>query len=380
MPAGDATANRLRNIALALVKSGLKVAVVGRGDALSSLSHETEDGISYHLWYAGRSRRERVACAFEHYWGGSILPRVKNLLRNGAQVIICNHGGIPFLHRLFKTARKLKVQVVMDVTEWWWWLRPGGIRISPLPLVIEHVLRNRYMYPRPRRLIAVSRALSEFYRARGCTVFCLPPLLDLSEERWQIERRPPTDGALHILFSGSPDRERWDVILEGLFEANRRGTPVVLELLGVAPEHFARILGAHRYLLDRCGTHVCFHGRLPYEEVLPTIASAHFGILVRDDAPWSRGCFPSKVPEFLALGVPVVFTPSSDLDEYLQDGVEGLRIGTATPDDLAEALTRAWSLVRHGHWDELSRAARLRARTSFDRRAFGRSLRSFLGL
>jgi len=76
----------------------------------------------------------------------------------------------------------------------------------------------------------------------------------------------------------------------------------------------------------------------------------------------------------------VVFTPSSDLDEYLQDGVEGLRIATATPDDLAEGLTRAWSLVQHGHWDELSRAARLRARTRFDHRVFGRSLRSFLGL
>jgi len=239
MPAGDATANRLRNIALALVKSGLKVAVVGRGDASSSLSHETEDGISYHLWYAGRSRRERVACAFEHYWGGSILPQVKPCctrrasdhlqsrrhtlptppLQNGSQTEGAGGHG--------------RDRMVVVAPAW-------GIRISPLPLVIEHVLRNRYVYPRPRRLIAVSRALSEFYSARGCTVFCLPPLLDLSEERWQIERRPPTDGALHILFSGSPDRERWDVILEGLFEANRHGTPVVLELLGVAPEHFAR--------------------------------------------------------------------------------------------------------------------------------------------
>lgn len=380
MPAGDATANRMHAIALALAHSGLRVAIVGRGDENSLPSGVSKDNISYHLWYVGRAPRERVLCAIEHFWGGRIFPLVRTLVCEGAKVILCNHGGAPFLLRLFAMGRELKVPVVIDVTEWWWWLRHRGIKVVPLPLVIEHIIRNRFLYARPRRVIAVSRALSQFYHSRGCRVFLLPPLLDLSEGCWQVERQPPQDGALHILFSGSPDRERWDVILEGLIEANRRGTPVVLDLLGVAPQRFLRILGPQRHLAERCGTRLIFHGRLPAEYVLPTIARAHFGILIRDDAPWSRGCFPSKVPEFLALGVPVMFTPNGDLDEYLQDGLDSVRIPAPTSECLVEGLARAWALVQQGRWEGMSRAAAGRAPVSFDCRLFGSSLRKFLGV
>lgn len=380
MPAGDATANRMHAIALALAHTGLSVAVVGRGDEDSLPSGVIKDNISYHLWYVGRAPRERLLCAIEHYWGGLIFPLVRTLVGEGARVILCNHGGSPFLLRLFAMGRRLKVPVVIDVTEWWWWLRQRGLKVVPLPLVIEHVVRNRFLYPRSRRVIAVSQALSRFYRTRGCSVFRLPPLLDLNERCWQVERQPPQDGALHILFSGSPDRERWDVILEGVLEANRCGTPVVLELLGVAPQRFLRILGPQRHLAERCGTRLVFHGRLSAECVLPTIAGAHFGILIRDDAPWSRGCFPSKVAEFLALGVPVMFTPNGDLDEYLQEGLDSVRIAVPTSACLVDGLARAWALVQQGRWEGMSRAAAERARERFDCRLFGSPLRRFLGV
>jgi glycosyltransferase involved in cell wall biosynthesis len=380
MPAGDAAAHRMHAIAVSLATTGLKVAVIGRGDEASPLPDGMETNISYCLWYAGRSKRERALCAVEHIMGGRVMCRVKALAGKATRAIICDHAGILFLPRLFSMARRRNIPVITDVTEWWWWLPVERMRSFLLLLVMEHALRTRYVIPRNRRVITVSRALTDFYRARGCDPFRLPPLLDLSEERWHFEKAAQEDGTMHILFAGSPDRERWDVILNGLIEANRRGIPVVLEVLGVASDRFRWLLGSHVSLLDSCGDRLVLHGRLPPEQVLPTMARAHLGILVRDDTPWSRGCFPSKVPELLALGVPLVFNPSSDLDQYLGDGKEGIRISEPTVECLVEGLTRAWELIQNGHWDEFRHSARQRAHASFDCVRYGSALRAFLGL
>ena len=267
----------------------------------------------------------------------------------------------------------------MDVTEWWWLPPRKGMPPSFLPLVLEHLVRYRFTYARPRRLITATRALDDFYRARGCDTLILPPLLDLREERWRVTKRAEQNGAMHILFAGSPDRERWDVILRGLLSVNQLGIPISLHVLGVARDRFERVLGHNRHLLKHCAAHVVFHGRLPFEKVTHVIASAHLGLLVRDDAPWSRGCFPSKVPETLALGVPILFNPSSDLDEYLKDGVEGIRINAPTVECFADGLKRAWTLLQNGCWEDLRRAARNRAHASFDLQVYANSLRDFLG-
>lgn len=380
LPAGDAAAHRIRAISSSLSKTGLRVAVIGRGDDSARLPLGTADNIAYHLWYAGRAPHERLHCAIEHCFGERIINHLKSLAGWETRVIICDHGGIPFLHRLFGFARRFKLRVVMDVTEWWYLTPRKGMPLSFLPLVFEHFLRYRYTYTHPKRLITASQALSDFYRSRGCEVFRLPPLLDLSEERWSIIGIPHNDDAMHILFAGSPDRERWDVILQGLIEANRQGIPVVLEVLGVPRERFERVMGAHRELLTRCRNRVVFHGRVPSEEVAKIIAGAHLGILVRDDASWSRGCFPSKVPELLALGVPVMFNPTGDLDEYLHDGVEGIRICAPTLDCLLLGLRRAWELLQNGCWEKLRHSARQRARASFDCLIYANPLRTFLGL
>jgi glycosyltransferase involved in cell wall biosynthesis len=379
MPAGEATAHRMRALALALANSGLKVAVVGRGDESSDYPFEQANNVSYHLWLAGKSSAERLGCAVEHYLGGRMIRLLKGVVDGQTRVLITNHSGVPALLRLFKLARRHNIQVVTDVTEWWWMWPLRAMQLPLLPFAIEHMIRNRYTYSLPGRLITICRALSDFYLARGCEVFRLPPLLDLREERWRhTETRHKEDGRMHLLFAGWPLRERWDVILGGLLEINRLGIPAVLEVLGVARERFCEMVGSQRGLLDRCGEFLFFHGRVPSEQVTRIIAGNHFGVLVRDDAPWSRGCFPSKVPEFLALGVPMVFNPNSDLEEYIRDNFEGIRINSPTVESLVDGLRRAWESLQNGRWKEMRALARERALTSFDCLSYASSLRSFL--
>jgi glycosyltransferase involved in cell wall biosynthesis len=380
MPAGEATAHRMRALALALAETGLKVAVVGRGDESSHHPFEQTDNISYHLWYAGKSLGERLGCAVEHYLGERIIQLLQGVANWRTRVIITNHSGVPALFRLFSLARKYNIQVVTDVTEWWWMWPLRAMQLSLLPFALEHIIRNRYTYTRPRRLITICRALSDFYLARGCEVFRVPPLLDLREERWHTETRLKEDGTMHLLFAGWPVRERWDVILGGLLEINRLGMPVVLEVLGVARDRFHEMVGSHRGLIDRCADHLVFHGRVPSEQVTHIIAGNHFGVLIRDDAPWSRGCFPSKVPEFLALGVPIIFNPNSDLDEYIRDNFEGIRINSPNVESLVGGLKRAWESLQNGRWREMRTLARQKALASFDCLTYASSLRTFLRL
>jgi hypothetical protein len=74
----------------------------------------------------------------------------------------------------------------------------------------------------------------------------------------------------------------------------------------------------------------------------------------------------------------MVFNPNSDLEEYIRDNFEGIRINSPTVESLVDGLRRAWESLQNGRWKEMRALARERALTSFDCLSYASSLRSFL--
>jgi glycosyltransferase involved in cell wall biosynthesis len=117
-------------------------------------------------------------------------------------------------------------------------------------------------------------------------------------------------------------------------------------------------------------------GRIPQERVRDAYLAADFSVLLREPVRYAHAGFPTKVPESLAAGVPVICNLTSDLGEHVHDGVEGLVCEGPSPSAFAAALRRAIDLppTRRA---AMRRAARAEAERSFDYRVYIDALARF---
>jgi glycosyltransferase involved in cell wall biosynthesis len=186
-----------------------------------------------------------------------------------------------------------------------------------------------------------------------------------------------TPSALTLLFSGSPGRDRQGIILRSVKRLRSEGLNVVIEYVGSTVDQVRQSLGAEATVLDDLGHAAVCHGNVTYERLPAILGRASYAVLLRDDARWSRACFPSKVPEFLSLGIPLICNLTSDLGEYVRDGREALLTHSVTEEAFTEVLRRAASGGRELR-ERMSKCARERAGQCFDMRKYAIPLRKFI--
>ncbi|MGC4767575.1 glycosyltransferase [Micromonospora sp. DT44] len=227
------------------------------------------------------------------------------------------------------------------------------------------------------RATAVSTTLADYLTGHGLDVLVVPPQVDCDEFR--TPQPSPISSGLRLLYAGTPGRkDMLDVILRGLSrltpEQQRR---VSLTIAGVSARDAAAQSDLDVTVLDAVSAEVRFLGRVPRETVLTLLSESHFSMLVRPTGGYAANGFPSKVPESLAAGCPVLLNHTSDLAAYVHDGIEGLVLDGNGPDDVRAAIERALRL-RDEEWTAMSGAARSRARESFDHRAWRDRVSAFV--
>ena len=105
---------------------------------------------------------------------------------------------------------------------------------------------------------------------------------------------------------------------------------------------------------------------------------AHFSILLRPaEQRYAKAGFPTKVPESLSVGTPVICNFSSDLGDFLSDGINCIEVKNCNEEDMSEAVARILKL-NESALKELSVNARKLAVEKFDYRLFVPEVRSIL--
>lgn len=353
-PSGTAGANFVRGQCRALLHAGFTVGLLpiqgsGPGTEKPDGSHRFR-GIPY--WPLGPSRRLNGFEKYRYALTQQQDARLDWLSRNsleGVKAILVYPGcpgAVPFVRALQRVrARHPRIRLFSYVVEW------HSIRHFQGPLGLIHAAGLEYLRrvvnPGLDGLLCISTCLQDYYKARGCRTALLPPLLDLSEPAWQTGA-PPEPGypqrPMRLLFSGTAQRDRHDLILRAVKRIRDRGREIVLEYVGSRKEEVAALPGVGTKLIESLGAGVRFHGRLEAAAVSTALRSADFGVLFRDDARWSRACFPSKVPEFLALGVLMLCNLTSDLGRYLTHGHNAVIANELSVDGFTAALEQALKL------------------------------------
>lgn len=382
-PDGDAAAARVLGIGKALREVGAAV-IFGGWERFGRL----EDQTSGHHEYQGFRYVSQAELRHEP------LPLVKRALRQVSvgrrtlrwlrqqplrprDVVIAYGGGISFLSRLFLWSRTSKVRLLVDCTEWY---DPGQLPWGRLGVPWwDSQICLRALNPHVGRLIVISRFLEEYYQKRGCAVLRVPPLVDLEDVQW---RRPPLQGLqsgpLRLVYAGSPGRK--DLVgnvLQGMAILHGEGRTALLQLIGPERDWFERSVPEWRALPQAVRENITFGGRVPQSDVPARLAEADFSVLLRPQKRYAQAGFPTKVVESLAAGVPVMTNPTSDIAQYVRDGVEGILLEGHTATAFAAGVRRVLQGSR-ATWAAMRPLARLQAQASFDFRPHAAAIGDFV--
>ncbi|WP_035879509.1 glycosyltransferase [Cryobacterium sp. MLB-32] len=366
----SAEAQRMLGIAQALRAAGDRVSVGSAAWPGEDIPSQGDPGLTVtpvgELPLPGWPKLRRVWRGLS--WGRATREWIERL-EPAPDAIVLYGTSIGYLLRLLPLARRRRIPLVIDAVEWYQASHlPGG---SLGPFALANQVSMRLLAPHATGVIAISRFLGAHFDGRGVPVLRIPPLFQ-TDRGVPVRAAPPHPLTVSYLGSaGKKDRRtiRSLVLLPGALGADPGQLRV--NIVGLTAAAAAQLLGG-----DAPVEHPClhFHGRLPAADARRVMATSHFSALQRGRERYARAGFPSKVPESLVLGVPVLANLTSDLGDHLVHGVNARVLSNDRPEALAAAVAAA--LTEHYAFDREAIAES--ARAVFSPARYSRPLHYFL--
>ncbi len=172
-----------------------------------------------------------------------------------------------------------------------------------------------------------------------------PVPMGVDLEAVQLENIPPSndsrlDGRRVIVYLGTLDpTRRIEVLFEVLARVREHIPDALLILVGDTEDDFHRRWLKHQAVSAKVEEHVLWTGWLPMHEGWRYVRAAEIGL-----SPFPRGFLldsasPTKVPEYLVLGVPVVCNDNPDQEKLIRESGAGLCV-PYTSEAFAEAVLK----------------------------------------
>jgi glycosyltransferase involved in cell wall biosynthesis len=324
--------------ACALRDAGYDVHVVApRG--VDQRPREVLDGIAVRRWEPARERPGVVGQVCEALAGLTRTARALQAIEREGRIDVLHVANPPDGYALLARAMRRNWRVVYDQhdvcpelleaqrgsTSW------TARMLGPVLRLVERgCYRNADLVILPNssyRRIALTRG--RVPPARAVVVRSGPD---------RIDPRPPTrasTGTLDLVFAGMMNvQDRIDVLLHAVAEIDgRRPGSVRLVLVGTGDD-----VPRLRNLADRLGIApvVTWTGWLEADDLREQLHTAAVGVSLDDDTPFSRLSTMTKIPEYLAVGLPCVV---ADLPENRVSAGDAARYFTpGSASALAEQL------------------------------------------
>jgi glycosyltransferase involved in cell wall biosynthesis len=373
-PQGDATANRLYHLALALCRAGGRVTVVNDAAALPPGAVPATDlPGDLRVVTLGRPVRSRpLRLLLRVARPVRLLAGLRRAGVRDLRAALVPHGLMtPGTWAALRVA--LRGPIVVDVTERH---DPHQFRRGRRD---PGFLRHRWHAAVTDRLadgvLVPSRALQRRFAARRTPVLRVPPLVDCAA--YAAARPPSLRDGLRLLYAGTPGaKDLLDTVVTAVARQPRhRSVSLIVAGLDASGATAGSDLRAET--LAAAGDRVEFAGRVSHRRVRELLATAHCSVLVRPPGGYADAGYPSKIPEALAAGCPPLANLTSDLAETLHDGVNAVVPAGPAPEQVHAAIERALAMD-DDTWRRLSGNAVAAARDGFDYRQWDGPLGAFL--
>jgi len=378
-PGSDAPARRVLGIASSLKEIGCEV-IVGSGQHdLDSIVTPYAKSLAFSL-HALQEQPEKKGLRLTRamkvfFWGKNTLRFLKKLNPKPNIVIMYLNGPAPYsyLQKIIPWCRRNRIPVIVDVVEWYQPSHLPGGWLGPFHWNVE--IAQRYYYVRAGNIITISRYLDDYYQSRNCHTLRMPPTLDVLATE---ARLIANNGPLKLAYAGFPGKKDLiNNVIDAVLRLDPKGEKVLLELAGPGAGDVIRLPALRSRGMSSLPPCIDALGPLPHDQVLELVRGADFVPLLRPPLRYAQAGFPTKVPESLALGTPIMCNITSDLGDHVHDGVEGIVCRDHSAEAFAEGLERALSMTVQQR-TEMRQAARRQAEQSFDYRVHAEPLAAFL--
>jgi glycosyltransferase involved in cell wall biosynthesis len=316
-PPGTAAAKRVQAFAVGLQLNGIEVVVIGappRGLPNGAPQRGVDcSGVPYLLAVddrqVGDSRWKRFLRR-----PGVLQRAVAAELKETHADIVLIYGHWWYLNQaVHRWCRRQRLPVVADCTEWW------RFNLEACYAYLDTLLFRRLLFPRVSGIVAISRVWEEHAHRSNVPVVRIPSLIIPGAA---VEQQPTHNTSSHFVLTYVGAMYRRDLpltLLAGLSEAVRRGVDVRLVVIGQtdlfpSAKQARALVQATPELYSR----VEFTGRVSNEELKQRLIATHALVLLRADDHVSRACFPTRLPEFLLSGRPLITSAVGDVTIYLK--------------------------------------------------------------
>lgn len=376
-PWGQAGSRRICGMARSLSEAG-RIVVVGSGDAspaecVALNEGELEGSVEYIGLGESPSKDASIvkkSIQIFYAWGARTVAWLEAQPVKPSHVFVYG-GSAQYILRLLPWCRRNSVKLIADVVEWYDPKQMTGGILGPFNVSAKLALR--YLYPKCDGIVAISRLLADHYQSEGCPVVRIPPTLDVLASG--VKERPAGDDPkkVTLVYAGTPGKkDLLSNVIEGVSRVDPQGSRLKLLVLGPSVEQVRESLNSAAIPMA-----VQVLGRVPQSEVATYIGQADFSVLLREPLHFANAGFPTKFVESMTNGTPVIANLTSDLELYLQDGVEGLICADHTVQAFVDVLNRALDLSMEQRL-MMRTAARQQAERSFDFRVYAGELAQFL--
>lgn len=230
------------------------------------------------------------------------------------------------LYKLIRFCRKQHLKVFADCTEWY--STKGTNIFFKIIKGFDSFFRMRVLHKKLDGLIVISKYLEKYYKTCK-NVIRIPPLVDLSEEKWTISFEKFSDNKIRFIYSGNPgkNKDRINSFIEELYRL-RALNSFVFNVVGIEKEQYLNDYPDHLNLLNELGNSVLFSGRISHIDSIRYLKQSDFSIFIRENSRMNNAGFPTKFVESISCGTPVITTKTSNLEDYLIDGKNGFFINS----------------------------------------------------
>lgn len=247
----------------------------------------------------------------------------------GVHSIVCCSIGSTNFYGLMRFAKKHGIHMVSDTEDWFDYFVGNIIRKTYKKL--DEEIYVKILKPKIKNVITISKFLYDYYtNEHNCNCVVVPSLTVSTDKRFCNLPEYVNDGTLRYVYSGNPgykgskDRVDWCV------KAFAKNAPshARFDIFGISYEDFVELYpGNEEPAQDE---RITFHGFCDNKTCLHAIARADFSVFARIISQPTMAGFPTKFSECLTMGVPSVTTPTSDLKDYIVNGVNGYISDDAT--------------------------------------------------
>jgi glycosyltransferase involved in cell wall biosynthesis len=261
-------------------------------------------------------------------------------LEKKPDIIILYGTHLGYLIRLLKFTKKYNIKLILDVVEWYDPRHlPGGL-LGPFAIMNE--LSMRFFVKKVDGIITISEYLKKYYSQSVKEIVLIPPVfqsIKSSDDR--IE-----NSIITLCYVGTPGKkEDFNSLFKALDKLYELNVKLKFNFVGMNKEEFVNRYHDVKFINNE----VCcrFHGKVSNVVAKEIIKASDFMLVFRPNLRFSNAGFPSKIPESLSLGTPVICNVFSDIKLYLTDGKDSFIIEDNDQNSFLEKFSIIFSQNDH---------------------------------